>query len=157
MCWPTDGVSHHPTVTLSQWQSAEKERYSAGPPTGDLPSPSFWCSSPPQSLDILLLPSRRAEALTLPFVTHNTPGGAHTWKENIYCFLLRTAFPASHSSTGSRHRKQTACQQEYSTTQEHGNPPCTRTLATWAGSQGKGASNLYSSQNSPSALPKAWV
>lgn len=86
---------------------------------------------------ILLFPSRRAEASTLLFVTHNTPGGAHTWKENIYCFLLRTAFPASHSSTSSRHRRQTACQQEYSTTQEHGNPLWTQTLATWAGSWGK--------------------
>lgn len=33
-----------------------RERYPAGPRTGDLPSPSSWCSSPPQSLDILLLP-----------------------------------------------------------------------------------------------------
>lgn len=39
--------------------------------------------------------------ITLPFVTSNTPGD--TQKGSVYCFLLTTAFPASHSSsTGSR-------------------------------------------------------
>lgn len=94
------------------------------------------------------------EAATLPFVTSNTPGDAHTQKGNIYCFLLRTAFPASHSSIGSRHRKQ-----DYSITQHHTVPLAPgpwplglRSRGLGAG-QGKGAGNLYSSKNSPSALP----
>lgn len=92
------------------------------------------------------------EAVTLPFVTSNTPSDAHTQKGNIYCFLLRTAFPASHSSIGSRHRKQ-----DYSITQHHTVPLAPvpwplglRSRGLGAG-QGKGAGNLYSSKNSPSA------
>lgn len=96
----------------------------------------FQGSHLPQPLETPLLPTWRAEAATQTFVTSDTPGGAHTQKGNIYCFLLRTAFPASYSSISSRHRKQPTCQQDYSTTQHHGHPPRAWTLGTWAGSRG---------------------
>lgn len=101
------GLTSPNSDLVTQWQCA-KEGSLLAHQQGTSHHPPFWCTGLPQPLDKPLLPARRAEATTPSFVTNNTPGGPHTQKGNIYCFLLRTAFSVSHSSIGSRHRKQTA-------------------------------------------------